>query len=501
MGHQETRATSLIGQLAAWAQERPEHPAVVSGEQVLSYRELQAAVGVGAQVLREAGVSAGDRVLLAGTNSLEFVIAYLATHRVHATAVPITPKMSPDQLAATIELIRPTVFCPAVVKKGVEPACRVVPLADFPTTPGPDDGAPSAFPTPDTHADILLTSGTTGTPKGTIITHGNQCAAARNINAFVGNDTSDVEVLALPLNHSFGLGRMRCQLFAGGTLVLVQGFMFPKRIFAALETWHATGFSFVPAAWALLKRMTGNALSEYAGQLRYIEIGSAPMPTEDKHLLMELLPTTRICMHYGLTEGSRSCFIEFHESADRLDSVGRASPNVTLAILDEAGSVLPPNEAGAIVVQGDHVSTATWTADGIGRREEEWLNTGDLGRIDDTGYAYLLGRAGDIINVGGHKVAPVEIEDVLASHPAVQEAACIGIEDPQALVGSRVKAFLVSAQGPLPSADELESFVRPKLEPYKIPVAFEWIDEIPRNELGKPRRHVLREQEARPRDA
>jgi long-chain acyl-CoA synthetase len=175
---------------------------------------------------------------------------------------------------------------------------------------------------------------------------------------------------------------------------------------------------------------------------------------------------------------------------------------VRLAVADETGRLLGAGDVGTIVVQGEHVSAGSWTADGVTRRTAPWLDTGDVGRIDEDGYVYLLGRAGDIINVGGEKVAPLEVEEVLSNHPAVREAACIGVPDPNGLVGSRVKAFLVPtrAEDDPPRNDELESFVRVRLEPHKIPIAYEWIDEIPKNELGKPRRHLLREQSAAQRD-
>jgi len=482
----------LVTWVARWAAERPAHPAVASGGRALSYGELLDAARAGASVLARAGVEPGDRVLLAAPSAVEFVVAYLATHLAGATAVPVTPKLAAEQLEAVVALVRPTVFCAAQGSRAGAASCHTLALAELAGSVAADGAAAHRAPALDDAADVLLTSGTTGVPKGTLLTHRNVAAAARNINAFVGTDASDVEVLALPLNHSFGLGRLRCQLVAGGTLVLVPGFMFPNRLFEALETWQASGFSFVPAAWALLRRLTGEGLARFADRLRYIEIGSAPMPLEDKRLLVRLFPRTRLCMHYGLTEASRSAFIEFHASADRLDSVGRASPNVELAVADGAGRLLGAGEVGALVVRGEHVSPASWTPHGPVVREGEWLDTGDVGRIDAGGYVHLLGRAGDVINVGGQKVAPVEVEEVLMRHPAVREAACVGVPDPHGLVGLRVKAFLVRAQATPPSAEELEGFVRTRLEPYKIPVAYEWIDEIPKNELGKPRRHLLR---------
>ena len=490
-----TPMESLIEQVTRWAGERPDHPAVAGGGRTLTYAALLRGAAQGAQRIAAAGVAPGDRVLLAATSAIDFVVAYLATHLARAVAVPITPKLSPEQLDTIVGLIRPALLYGAPGQRLDGLPCPALPLAEVADPAGTDADRDTLLPALDDVADILLTSGTTGVPKGTILTHRNLAAAARNITAFIGNDATDVEVLALPLNHSFGLGRLRCQLSAGGTVVLVPGFMFPNRLFDALAAWRATGFSFVPGAWALLRKLTGTGLSRFADQLRWIEIGSSPMPLEDKRLLAELFPRTRICMHYGLTEASRSAFIEFHESADRLDTIGRASPNVRLAAADDTGRLLAAGETGTLVVQGEHVSPGTWTPAGFVARDGTWVDTGDTGQLDAEGYVHLLGRTGDIINVGGHKVAPVEVEEVLVDHPAILEAACVGVPDPQGLVGSRVKAFLVPV-GPdarPPSPHELEHFVRARLESHKIPVAWEWIDAIPKNELGKPRRHLLRQ--------
>src|SRR5438093_1298245 len=160
-------------------------------------------------------------------------------------------------------------------------------------------------------------------------------AAARNINDFIGNTADDREAHVLPLSHSFGLGRLRCQMLAGGTLVMTGGLVPPTQVIGAMGRWQATGLAFVPAGWSFLWKLCGEQFGEFAAQLRYIEIGSAPMPIEEKRRLMELFPKTRICMHYGLTEASRSAFIEFHSSKERLHSIGRSSPNVRIRIVDE----------------------------------------------------------------------------------------------------------------------------------------------------------------------
>jgi long-chain acyl-CoA synthetase len=345
-------------------------------------------------------------------------------------------------------------------------------------------------------ADIIFTTGTTGEPKGVVLSHRNIAAAARNINTFIKNTSADREVVPLPLSHSFGLGRLRCILLAGGTIIISRGFTFPRELFHALEKWRATGLSFVPAGLSILLRLSDSKIGEYSQQLRYIEIGSAPMPLEHKKLLMQMLPKTRICMHYGLTEASRSSFIEFHESRHKLNSIGKASPNVNVRIADGKNKDLPPDQKGRILVRGEMVLKEYWGDKTLTREnfKDGWFYTGDVGHMDEEGYIYLDGREKEIINVGGLKVSPLEVENILNHHQDIYDCACIGIPDPMGITGETVKVFMVSKEKTvnLPSASDLKSFLNGKLEPYKIPTEYEWIKSIPKTSSGKIQRILLK---------
>jgi len=480
--------STLIEHLERHATAAPAALAVAWGSDEISYGELWSRVLAAAARLCECGVAPGDRVVLAAPRTVEFVVAYFACHRVGAVAAPIDPKLPPPVLAGIVGSLRPRVLALPAPAADAPSDCLVMTLGDL-AAAGKSVERIAPRPTREMAADLLLTSGTTGEPKGVVLTHANVFAAARNINEFIGNVASDREALALPLNHSFGLGRLRCQMLVGGAVILTGGLVPPTQLFRAIARWKATGVSFVPSGWAMLAKLTGDAIGDYAGQLRYVEIGSSAMAIEEKRRLMRLLPRTRICMHYGLTEASRSAFIEFHESQDRLDSIGRPSPNVSVRIVDRAGEDLPLGEEGAIVIGGEHVATRYWNRSGAEPRDG-WLRSGDLGYRAADGYLYLRGREDELINVGGRKVHPAEVEEVLRRHPSVAECACVGAPDPLGITGESVKAFVVAAGTP-PDAAELVEFLSGKLEPYKMPVAFEWIAALPRNEAGKVSRKKL----------
>jgi long-chain acyl-CoA synthetase len=415
-------------------------------------------------------------------------------HLLEAIAVPVAPLPDAGALAAAVEVVDPKVILLSRAPASDQPR-RTLPLSELACEGASTQAAEVRLPDPDSEADILLTSGTPGKPTGVVLTHRNIVAAAQHINEFIGNTGEEREALVLPLNHSFGLGRLRCQMLAGGTLVFTEGLLFPKKLFEAMACWRTTGIAFVPAGWAMLSRLTGEKLAEFANELRFIEIGSSPMPLEEKRRLVRLFPKTRICMHYGLTEASRSLFIEFHESMSRLDSIGKPSPHVEVRILGDDGEVLRPGEQGSIAVRGDHVMARYWNVPTEGRFRDGWLLSGDIGYRSEDGYLYLEGRQDDVINVGGWKVFPTEVEAALRQHEAVAECVCIGVPDPHGITGDGIHAFLQAREGlaVLPEWQGLRDFLVGKIEFHKVPAVFEWVSSIPRNVTGKVQRHLMKD--------
>lgn len=481
---------SIVGQILRIAERTPEALAVAERE-TITYAKLTKRILAAATWFREAKVQPGDRVVLSAPNSSSFISAYFGTHLVGAIAVPVDPRMPGPRLEEVIDEVDPSVV---LVDRQFEIAGRrLEPLEEC----GVHQGAAQEFSEPklDSSSDILFTTGTTSKPKGVVLTHRNIAAAAKNINTFISNTSTDREVVTVPLSHSFGLGRLRCIMMAGGMIILTDGFLFPRKIFDSIHDWAATGLSSVPAGLALLFRISGDKIGEYADQLAYLEIGSAPMPLDHKERLMRLLPKTRICMHYGLTEASRSAFIEFHTSPERLGSIGKPAPNVKIRIVGPEDTELDPGQSGTIAVQGSMVMSEYWnnSHETSNVLKDGWLYTSDLGYKDQEGYIYLQGRSADLINVGGMNVSPVEIEEALMRLDHVQDCACAAVPDPMGMSGHAVKAFIVSTSqdDSKPSQEEIVQFLRSQLEPYKIPTIFQWLDSIPRTSSGKLQRQLL----------
>ncbi len=479
---------SIVEQIFSYGRKVPNKIALQNGKRSLTYEELLNEIIDARKALSEQyGIGKHSKVILAADKQLEFVAVYFACHLLEAVAVPIAP----DTNAQRYSLIKEKVCPSLVVGFSNETELPKASFTDFIFEEKNRSDNNIAFPSLDSVADIIFTTGTTGEPKGVQLSHRNIAAAARNINTFIKNTTEDVEMLALPIAHSFGLNRMKCALANGQTLVLLGSFANVKRFFRFMREYGVNGFGMVPASWSLLKKLSGDEIRKFQDNLRYIEIGSAPMSLADKRLLMELLPKTRLCMHYGLTEASRSAFMEFHADADNLDTVGKATHNMIITVRDESGNKLPPDTEGEICVSGDAVTIGYI---GVSPTECFWgdnFRTGDWGSLHEDGYLCLKSRKKELINVGGKKVSPLEIESVLKSFDFVEDCACAGVSDPAGILGEVVKAFVVTKSPEKLTCEYMDDLIGNRLEGYKHPALYERIDSIPKTSSGKIQRLAL----------
>ena len=465
----------------------PDKVALISGDTEITYSQLWDYCLCAAEKLKQDyHLKKGDRVILSAAGNIEFVYAYFGVHMAGGICVPIDPDTNQTRFEYIEKSTTPVCVMGLLhnVKKETIPFSDVVNGTSKATYIAPEQSQV---------ADILFTTGTTGAPKGVALSYNNLSAAARNINAYIGNTNSDVELLALPVSHSFGLGRLRCSLSKGATVVMLGTFANVKKFFKEMARCQVTMFAMVPASWGFIKKMSGKYIGKFANQLKFIEIGSSFMPVEDKELLMSLLPKTRICMHYGSTEASRSAFMEFHTYKDNLLSIGKASPNVEIKIFTSQGTPAALGEEGEVCVKGEHVTCSYWneTPERFASDfYDGYFRTGDCGTMDAEGNIYLKSRIKEMINVGGKKVSPMEVEDILNTIPGIKESACIGIPDPGIVLGEVVKAFIVADDNL--SDEEIMQQLRPQLEVYKLPVEIERINAIPKTGSGKIQRLSLK---------
>ena len=483
---------SIEYDILQYSRQTPSKVAIKSGKNEATYEQLIARIWAAKEKLQQIpGYQVGNTLILAAGKQIEFIYVYFGAHLAGLTVSPIDAETNPTRFEYIAKSINP--YCVIGFEK-MEIGFQKLSLNEFKFLNEINelsDDVVISFPKINETADILFTTGTTGAPKGVPLTYKNEAAAARNINAYIGNRTDDIELLALPVSHSFGLGRVRCCLANGQTLHLLGSFVNTKRLFRIMEEEHITGFTMVPASWRFLYKMSGDRLGDYKNQLRYIEMGSAYFSPEDKFYLAELLPTTRVTMHYGLTEASRSAFMEFHEDKAHISTVGKASPNTDIQVFDENGNMLPPGKEGEICVKGEHVTNGYLNVDNSDIFYNGYFRTGDSGTIDDEGYITLKSRIKELINVGGKKVAPTEVDEQILKIQGVADCACVAIKDPDGVLGEVVKAFIVKEANAELTFDDIAKQLTDKLEAYKLPAQYEWIEVIPKTANGKIQRNLL----------
>ena len=454
---------------------------VINGSDI-TYAQLGSNIRKAASVMRKLGIKSGDKVILSAHKDVEYVYLYFASHILGVSNVIVDAESNEERLLYIENKVQP-VYCFGYHSNNF--ASKLFDELNI------DEAEEETYTDENLHqtdiAEILFTTGTTGAPKGVCLSYYNIFSSAANINEYIGNLTDDVELLGLPICHSFGMGRIRCTLLKGATIIILGNFANVRAFLKSIEQYHVTGFGVVPAAWAYIRKMSGTRIAKYADQIRYIEIGSAAMPLDTKKEMLEMFPNTRICMHYGLTEASRNCFQEFHDIA-HLDSIGRpVCDKVDVKIFDAKGNEMPENEGGELCVKGNMVlAHYLEEQDTQNAFFGEYFRTGDCGYKNADGYIYLLGREKELINVGGKKVSPMEVEDAIISL-GVGDCVCVPMKDENGIMGELVFCYVLKNSTTM-TFEEIAKGLTDKLEVYKRPVAYEWIDHIPMTSSGKKQR-------------
>lgn len=472
----------LLRALVWNARLHPDKLALIAGSSKVSYSELLLNVRKAAGILTSFGIGKGQRIILSAHKDMEFVYLYLGAHIVGVVNVIVDAESNEERLRYIENKIQPS-YCFGYMSSGFP--SKLFDELDFAGAKPFTGDVENLYP--DDVAEILFTTGTTGAPKGVCLSYANISGSADNINRFIGNTADDVEVLGLPVCHSFGLGRIRCNILKGATLIIIGNFANVRYLFSIIEQYGVTGFGVVPAAWAYIRKISGKRIGKYASQIKYIEIGSAAMPLETKREMLEMFPDTRICMHYGLTEASRNCFVEIHDT-EHIESIGRpVSSMVDVRILNEGGFEVPVGDKGEICVKGNMVMLRYLDdIDNAQAFHGDYFRTGDCGYKTADGYIYLLGREKELINVGGKKVSPMEVEDAVCSL-GVGDCVCVAMQDPDGIMGELVKCYVLKGSTAL-SFEEIADSLRGKLEHFKQPARYEWIDRIPQTSSGKKQR-------------
>jgi len=494
---------SLAQMLAATAARVGSKRAFADERGTVDWAGFEAGVERLAGRLAAVGVDAGDRVAVLLGNGIPYTTAVWATWRLGAVAVPLSGRLLALELAPLVRDSEPALLLAGAPLD--EPAHAVAAATGVRLELTGDDGellagAPSAPlpPLPDdpeAPAAIMYTSGTTGRPKGVVVTHGNLIQNSRTCVDAIGRREDDVELVAVPQFNVTGLGSQTVPVVdAGMTAVLVPRFD-AALVLDAFEAHGATSTVMAPTMWWRLLEHERFATADLSS-LRLALFGGAPMPTALLERMRAAFRGATFGNGYGMTETcSMVTYIGGDELEGRLDSVGRPLPVTDVRVVDPAtGADLPDGEVGELWFRGPQVSRGYW------RNEEAtaallsgdgWLRTGDAGSRDGDGFLFLRDRLKDVIKRGGESVYCFEVENVLHQHPAVLEAAAVGV--PDARYGERVAAVVAFKPGAEADEGELDEFCGRHLARFKVPREWAFVEALPRNAGGKVVKRELRE--------
>jgi len=487
-----------------------DRPAVIGADRALTYGDLAGLVAQAGEILgrRVLPTERGRYLAVCVSSKPALCAAFYGAAANGWVPMLCSDETTPPQLSAVLQRYRPA----GLVVDGPSSARLSAAIDDYPGAVLALDlrqgltwrresqevaqaGARSTGPYgPDAEAVVLFTSGTTGNKKAVPITHRNLLETGFMINRFMGLDVPVRELVTVPLSHAFGLRRVVCAHLVGGAVRVEDGSFNPARVLQVLRDERCAGLSAVPAVLSLLKASFNDVFKELGPQIEFVELGSAPLTAQAKAALCGVFPKAQLCMHYGLTEASRVTFLHLFRDAHKLHTVGRPSPGVQVKLIDEEGTEVSAGGTGEIWAKGSNVAAGYLEDPELSKEKfvDGWFRTGDLARADSEGYLELLGRVDDMINVGGRKMYPAEVEQIL--NDAYPEIDCAVGADEHEHLGAKPVLFYSEAT-PVSQAlfREMTVHLSRHLEPYKVPLRAVSMPAVPRTVNGKVvRRELMR---------
>lgn len=484
MGVASSHTTGFADALLAAGE--PDAVAIVDGPDHYTYRELRQAATRIAGELSKLSLAPGARIGLLGTNSFFWVAAYLAAIKM-GVVVPLSDKNTVDELAAQVNFVG----CTAILVDRRQQRRHANAFGDLPlindsvlTHRGPQ-AWPQGSSTANSDAALMFTSGTSSRPKAVRATHLNLLTNTSSIIEYLDLQSTDRMLVVLPFHYVFGASLLHTHLSVGGSLVLCNTFTFPETALDLIALEQCTGFAGVPSSFQLLLRASSYATRDLPS-LRMIQQAGGPLALAQIQELVLAQPQSQVFVMYGQTEATaRLSYLPPELLQDKLGSIGRGIPGVTLRVLRDDGGSVSPGQIGEIVAEGLNISPGYFNDPDASTEkfQDGYLRTGDLATVDAEGFIYIVGRRADFIKSWGYRIAPTQIEEVAQQFNGIASAAAVGIPDSMA---GEVIALAVTVTHNIDfERPQLLTWLRAKLPKHMVPDYVHVLDALPMTASGK----------------
>lgn len=480
---------TILHYIQKYAQTQPDTMAVCELRKSVTYKEYWSSIRKTAGVLMGMGIRKGDHVMLRCTQNIDYLIVFSALLYMQALVIPVEKSTSAERVLEIGERVDSECLISDKEADGISS----IKIKDIIARAKDADEADLELPGENDRSMLLFTTGTTGSSKGVVMLHRGEVGIAGNVIEGTSMKKGNVEIIPMPLNHSFGIRRYQSDMVNGGTVCLMDGMVFIGTLWKLVEKYGATSMAISPASLGMIFHLSDERIADYADQLDYIQIGSAPLAEADKEKLLRLLPDTRLYNFYGSSEAGCACILEFSGNGNKTGCIGRPTVNSIVRFTDDAGNVVENGSpeapallswGGSIVMEGyynDPDLTAETLVGG-------YVRTKDLAYLDEDGDCILVGRADDVINYGGSKISPAEIENLALGYEYIDDVAFTSISDP---ITGELPVILVIQKDGYDEA-EFERFLTDRLESYKLPRKYIYVDNIPKTFKGSVLRKEVR---------
>ena len=480
---------TILHYIQKYAQTQPDTMAVCELRKSVTYKEYWSSIRKTAGVLMGMGIRKGDHVMLRCTQNIDYLTVFSALQYMQALVIPVEKSTSVERVLE----IGGRVDSECLISDKEADGISSIKIKDIIARAKDADEADLELPGENDRSMLLFTTGTTGSSKGVVMLHRGDVGIAGNVIEGTSMKKGNVEIIPMPLNHSFGIRRYQSDMVNGGTVCLMDGMVFIGTLWKLVEKYGATSMAISPASLGMIFHLSDERIADYADQLDYIQIGSAPLAEADKEKLLRLLPDTRLYNFYGSSEAGCACILEFSGNGNKTGCIGRPTVNSIVRFTDDAGNVVENGSpeapallswGGSIVMEGyynDPDLTAETLVGG-------YVRTKDLAYLDEDGDCILVEREDDVINYGGSKISPAEIENLALGYEYIDDVAFTSISDP---ITGELPVILVIQKDGYDEA-EFERFLTDRLESYKLPRKYIYVDNIPKTFKGSVLRKEVR---------